>query len=97
MTLVVKLKAGFFKNLCYYLTVGHGQIFLTPHDADDEKFIIDNNELISIYFLKKSYHTGELEIITQSRVFTVNFAVQTNLEEVCQSFVNEFSNKFISQ
>lgn len=97
MTFEIKLKTGFFKTQCYYLTVGHRQILLTPREADNEKFIIDDNELISICIFKKSCQTGEFEIITQSRVYIVNFAIQTNLEEVCQSFVKEFDNKLISR
>lgn len=97
MTFEVKLKAGFFKTLCYYLTVRHGQISLTPHDSDDEKFIINNNELISMYIFEKSSQTGGIEIITQSRVYTLNFAIQSNLDDVRRAFAKEFGSKFIFQ
>ncbi len=96
MTLEVKLKAGFFKTEHYYLSIGHRQIFLTPHDADNEKFIIDNNELISICIFKKSCQKGELEIFAQSRVYTLDFAIQSNLDDVRRAFAKEFGNKFIS-
>lgn len=97
MTLEVKLKTGFFKTERYYLTVGHRQICLTPQDADNEEFIIDNNELISICIFKKSNQTGELEIVTQSRVYTLDFTNQSNLDDVRQSLANEFGDKLITQ
>lgn len=97
MTLEVKLKAGFFKTKHYYLTVGHRQICLTPQDADNEEFIIDNNELISIRFFKKSCQTGELEIVAQSWVCTLDFAIRSNLDDVRQSLANEFGDKLITQ
>ena len=97
MTLEVKLKAGFFKTLRYHLTIGRGQISLIPRDAADKKFVIDNNELISLCIFKKSNQTGELEIVAQSRVYTLDFTIQSNLDDVRQAFAKEFGNKFISQ
>lgn len=97
MTLEIKLKAGFFKTHGYTLTIGHRQIFLTPHDAGNEKFIINDNELITICIYKRSWQIVELEIITNSRVYTGTFPLRKNLEEVCQTLVKEFGNKFCYQ
>ncbi|MDD3655035.1 MAG: hypothetical protein PHO01_12825 [Desulfotomaculaceae bacterium] len=97
MTFEIKLRVGFFKTRCYRLIIAHRKILLTPHDDNNEQIIIDDKELISIDISKKGCKTGELEIISQNRVYIGNFVHQRNLKEVCRFFAGEFGNKFISQ
>ncbi|MDD4169312.1 MAG: hypothetical protein PHD36_03475 [Desulfotomaculaceae bacterium] len=92
MTLDVKLEAGFFKTWRYYLTVSHRQIILTPHESENVEFVIDYNDLISICILKKGSQTGEVEIISQSRVYIVLFTIQANFDDVCHTFAKEFGS-----
>jgi hypothetical protein len=97
MILNIKLRAGFFKTLSYCLTIGRRKIFLTPHDPDNEEYIIDEQELISVCIYKKSSQTGEIEITTKNCIYIGNFILQTNLEEVFHSFSKEFGDKIYYQ
>ncbi|KAF1086678.1 hypothetical protein SPSYN_00397 [Sporotomaculum syntrophicum] len=93
----IKLKVGFFKTRGYCLTVGHKQIFLTPHDDDYEKYIINDKELVSIGIYKKNRQIAHLEIVSKRDVYIGSFAIPKNIEEVCQLFIKEFGNKLIFQ
>lgn len=92
MTFEIKLKAGFFKTQQYFLTIGRKHINLTPQNAANDSFLIDDNELIAIGIFKKNRQTAEIEIITSSSVYTGAFSLRKNLEEVCLALVKEFGN-----
>ncbi len=97
MTFDIKLKVGFFKTRGYCLTVGHKQIFLTPHDADYEEYIINDKELIYIGISKKSRQLAGLEIATNRSVYIGSIAIHKNIGIISRLFIREFGNKLIFQ
>jgi hypothetical protein len=92
LTFDVKLKTGFFKTRSYSLTIGPGQLVLTPQDgSDDSPLVIDAHDLQSIYLT-----AGEFEIIA-GVIYTGSFAPHTNLNQLSYLLATEFSEKFIVQ
>ncbi len=98
MTFKIKLKTGFFKTRYYYLTIGQGQIILTPQqDNEDGRLVINEEDLQSICITRRNLTVSELEIITHSNTHIGSITDQISLEEVSNVFTKEFGHKFIFQ
>lgn len=98
LTFDVKLKEGFFKTGRYKLTIGQKQILLSPQeDLENDRIIISDKILKSVFISHRNLVSGEFEIITQDNIYVGTFTPQTNMEKVYQSFIKEFSNKIVLQ
>jgi hypothetical protein len=98
LTFKIRLKTGFFKTQPYYLTIGQGQIILTPQeDMEKGRLIISEADLQSVCITRQQLSAGELEIITRSGACVGIFSDETDLEEVSSVFSREFGPKLIFQ
>lgn len=92
MTFDVRLKTGFFRTQSYFLTIGQGQIILTPQDDNDDcRLVIDADNIRSIYLT-----SGEFEIITDV-IYTGIFPAHTNINQLSYLLATEFGEKLIVQ
>lgn len=97
MTSKIKLKTGFFKTLPYDLTLGKGQIILTPlEDNDDSRLVINGEDLQAIWIIIRNV-SAELEIMTATNSYIASFTDHTCLEEVSIVLAKEFGRKVILQ
>lgn len=98
LTFKIKLKTGFFKTQPYDLTLGKGQIILTPlEDNRNRRLVINAEDLQAIWIIIRNVSAGELEIITESNSYIARFTDQSCLEEVSIVFAKEFGSKVIVQ
>lgn len=90
LTFKIKLKTGFFKTQPYDLTIGKGQIILTPLENNrNRRLVINEEDLQSIYIIIGNVPSCELEIITASNRYIASFVDQTCLKEVANVFAKE--------
>ncbi len=98
VTFEIRLKAGFFKTQTYYLTVGSGQIIMTPQENDGkDRVVIKEDELQSISMTSRNWVSAELEIATPTNIYVGSLAAQTDLKKLASNLDQEFGSKFVFQ
>lgn len=98
VTYEIKLKEGFFKTQVYYLTVGSGQIILTPQEHDDkDQVVINGDELQSVSIMSRNRTSPELEIVTSTNIYDGNLSAQIDLKKLAGDLDQEFGLKFVLQ
>jgi len=98
MTFEIRLKVGFFKTQVYYLTVGYGQIIMTPQDNDgNDRVVINKDELQSVSLMSRNWGSAELEIVTLNNIYIGSLAAQTDLKKLAGNLDREFGAKFVFQ
>lgn len=94
----IKLRTGFFKTQPYDLTIGQGQIILTPQENHaNGRLVINEEDLKSICITRRNGSAGELEIITESNIYIASLIDQTYQEVLSNVLTNEFGCKLIFQ
>ncbi len=93
MTFAIKFKVGFFKTRIYNLTVSQGRIILQPLDTNEKTLIIDDSQLQSVGFTKRENKDGELEIITNNKIYIGNFVKKDDCLKLSQILYKEFKDK----
>lgn len=97
LTFEIRLKAGFFKTQVYYLTVGSGQIVLTPLERDgNDRVVINGDELQSVSMMNRGNH-AELEIVASTNIYVGSLAAQTDIKKLAGNLDREFGAKFVLQ
>lgn len=92
----INLKTGFYKTRRYELTIGPGQIILTPQeDYANGRLVINEADLQSISIIGRNVPAGELEIITHDDKYIATITDQACLEEIFNSLIEEFGNELI--
>lgn len=92
----INLKTGFYKTKRYELTIGQGQIILTPQeDHANGRLVINEADLQSISITGRNVPAGELEIITHDDKYIATITDQACLEEIFNSLIEEFGNELI--
>ncbi|MEA4924441.1 MAG: hypothetical protein VB084_03935 [Syntrophomonadaceae bacterium] len=98
MTFAIKLQAGFFKTILYYLTVEPGLIIMlsqeNQEDNESGRLVIQDEDLLSVSITRRNMTCGELEIITRDKIYIGKLSNQPDLEKAVQVFTDEFGDKF---
>lgn len=98
MTFEIRLKAGFFKTQAYYLTVGSGQIIMTPQENDGkERVVINKDELQSVSLMSRNWTSAEMEIVTPTNIYVGSLAEPTDLKKLASNLEQEFGAKYVLQ
>ncbi|AFQ43778.1 hypothetical protein [Desulfosporosinus meridiei] len=97
LTFKIKLKTGFFKTQPYDLTLGKGEIILTPLEDNDGSCLVIKGEDLQAIWINIRNVSAELEIMTVTNSYIASFTDHTCLEEVSIVLAKEFGGKVTLQ